>query len=626
MITLQSNADKYSILYKDAWNTLNEAGKADENFLLAFPDQDSITCLEDYFSVIGLLSELHTTTVNSTLGLGTTTVYNNNFSEFSRFLMMPLEEEYFKIDANSRTINIPSTYVKNGVGVTGDQIAETLLFEVDRYFDYTDLVNTTIYVQWTNPIGEDGASLITLVDYDEKKIRFGWHLTDKITKGNGKLEFAIRFILRENGSPDVNDPIVYSLNTLPATVLIRSTLEKNIESGVNIDQPSDLLAAAIKNGTNTRKTQPLIPSFIESPDSLLYFNDSALEQDIVLTSQAYAADAGKITYAWKYSDSLGGPTRTLPSEEEYVQTEDTSRQTNKRYYIEESANNYSIYSGAIDVGANGKGVSAEDNDIPVYELRSKCVIDSTEETITGKYTIVATNTVSINTRECAKEFYIPGPDAIEFETNLSNNGNVLEPAADLSVTIKDDLGNKDNETFQWQVSTTSSESGFTDIPDAVSSSYTADNIGWYKVLVTRELNKDSISNVSEVARVTRPPEVPQIEDPSVGGEGILVNPNANIAKFDIEVINSHPDAPSALYSDKYLYTWRYKISDDPSPNTEYDISTEDNGVEIDENNGTLTIDITLFDAPRSKSYVCYVVNELNGEFSTAAKSEWYYIG
>jgi hypothetical protein len=49
---------------------------------------------------------------------------------------MPLDEPLFEIDANSRSIAVPSEFSRNGVGVKGDHQAETLYFRVDRYFDH----------------------------------------------------------------------------------------------------------------------------------------------------------------------------------------------------------------------------------------------------------------------------------------------------------------------------------------------------------------------------------------------------------------------------------------------------------------------------------------------------------
>ena len=66
-----------------------------------------------------------------------------------KFFLMPLDEPMFEIDANKRTISVPSVFNKNGVGVYGDHKAEVLYFRIDKYFDYQDLFNVDqIIINW----------------------------------------------------------------------------------------------------------------------------------------------------------------------------------------------------------------------------------------------------------------------------------------------------------------------------------------------------------------------------------------------------------------------------------------------------------------------------------------------
>jgi hypothetical protein len=50
---------------------------------------------------------------------------------------LPQDEELFEIDANKRKINVPASF-SGGASVVGDEIAETIYFSIDRYFDITD--------------------------------------------------------------------------------------------------------------------------------------------------------------------------------------------------------------------------------------------------------------------------------------------------------------------------------------------------------------------------------------------------------------------------------------------------------------------------------------------------------
>jgi hypothetical protein len=99
------------------------------------------------------------------------------------FLMLPMDGDTFDINANTRSIKPQSI-----VTLQNDQIAEMVMFTIDRFYDYMDLCNATIYVQWTLPDGvTTGATEIEFIDtdYDANKIRFGWPLDDEITSQVG---------------------------------------------------------------------------------------------------------------------------------------------------------------------------------------------------------------------------------------------------------------------------------------------------------------------------------------------------------------------------------------------------------------------------------------------------------
>jgi hypothetical protein len=62
-----------------------------------------------------------------------------------KYIMLPLDEEAFEINLNTRTIAIPASF-SACASVQSDQLAETIMFIADRYFDYMDLATTEIFV------------------------------------------------------------------------------------------------------------------------------------------------------------------------------------------------------------------------------------------------------------------------------------------------------------------------------------------------------------------------------------------------------------------------------------------------------------------------------------------------
>ena len=49
-----------------------------------------------------------------------------------KWVRLPVDEEVFKIDANSRKINVPKEFASNGVGIVGDELAEIVWFKINR--------------------------------------------------------------------------------------------------------------------------------------------------------------------------------------------------------------------------------------------------------------------------------------------------------------------------------------------------------------------------------------------------------------------------------------------------------------------------------------------------------------
>jgi hypothetical protein len=124
----------------------------------------------------------------------------------ANYLMLPSDEEPLVIDANSRTIKVPTNTFGKCAGVVGDSMCEIATFLIDRYFDYVDLATTKICVNWvlkpTDKNGEvlRGISYIDLVDLETEpgKLRFGWPMTSAMTKVEGTLNFAVTFFSHDD--------------------------------------------------------------------------------------------------------------------------------------------------------------------------------------------------------------------------------------------------------------------------------------------------------------------------------------------------------------------------------------------------------------------------------------------
>ena len=159
-----------------------------------------------------------------------------------KYVMLPIEEEPFKIDLNTRSIEIPQSFAKCA-SVQSDQLAETIIFVVDRYFDYMDLANTHIYVQWTIPENKktgvqeyNGATQIEMIDLETEsgKIKFAWPLNDQITAVPGSVKFSVRFFRLDDSAPN---KLLYSLNTTEKEIIIKEALQPTLTSEHNVESP-----------------------------------------------------------------------------------------------------------------------------------------------------------------------------------------------------------------------------------------------------------------------------------------------------------------------------------------------------------------------------------------------------
>lgn len=139
---------------------------------------------------------------------------------------LPSNEPRFIIDANSRTIKIPPEF--QFLGVKNDHKAETVYFEIDRYFDNEDLSTHTCVVQFENKSGEGSIYPVTIVDTEsiDGKIIFGWEILSDATTIVGDIIFSVRFYSLDNYV------FTYNFNTLPAKSVILDTL--------NVDDPTVL--------------------------------------------------------------------------------------------------------------------------------------------------------------------------------------------------------------------------------------------------------------------------------------------------------------------------------------------------------------------------------------------------
>ena len=264
-----------------------------------------IRSLEDYFLYLTDIAELK---------IGAKEVPN------AYLLVLPADEEIFAIDANTRAISVPAFVKKNGIGVYGDHRAEMIVLTVDRYFDHEDFLNDKIVINWNFtpaggkvPLYEENQAAAAFAPNEELNpgyITFGFIITKDMTPEKGTLTFSVTIY------DDKSNEIVYSFNTLTATVNINDTITLTDMSVIKND--ADNYVGRLTNsvytnntiapiGTPIWKSGEKIQNEYTGLDATAYFNgyeDLTNEYINGVLLKAYATvtpATADVVYKWSFS-------------------------------------------------------------------------------------------------------------------------------------------------------------------------------------------------------------------------------------------------------------------------------------------------------------------------------------
>ena len=434
------NAQKYRVLFDKA------------TAALGLSDEEAITSLNEYFAYLQQLVNI-----------------SDEDDTNRAFVRLPLDEDFFEIDANSRTIKIPSnSFGRYGVGVQGDELAEVVYFTIDRYFDAMDLANPdmNIIIQWETRdanrqtvagISRNFGKEIVTID-GKSKIVFGWPISSELTNTAGAIKFAVRFY--SLGEPDETQTrkLVYSLSTLPSEVTINSTLSYDLlNHGINEIDHGDIITSRITsrgiydpNSEVPQKPVFTVPLFVMSPEGNERVKIVDLPADensmIKLAVCARPADgeASTIGYEWQkfaYNPVAGtyeaNPTSITSGKTEFifVDPEVVEELNPDREYYEVSFDSEDRVVKAIlvensNISRTGEPAHFYDGSIQVdlYEKFSTAQVNSVGEYAVNPTARIGVNTVPLEMNK-ADRIRIPGP--------LKPIINLPEETAQISVTPED---------------------------------------------------------------------------------------------------------------------------------------------------------------------------------------------
>ena len=473
--------------------------------------------------------------IDEIVKISTLNDYFCNIVELSKrntqYVVLPLDEEVFNIDANSRAITVPAGFKKNGIGVLGDHTAETIHFVIDRYFDSIDLAadNIKIAIQYEGAKDVKGLDLAVFKDTEtlQNKIIFGWVIDDKITAIPGTIKFSVHFFNAEiDSETGAVKAVKYSFNTLPASVNINKAFEFDLSSFDAQKDPSQLVIDRLTNSKADGAVDAMAPEFVinlpvgkidlKDPDGV----DEKVET-YTLNALGHSPDAGFIDYTWYRRD--GDEVVEIPGKIDYILTEDEAPAENKLYYY--VVNNDYVRLGRGDVFVEGE---------VYYERRAFCEIDRV-----GTYFVVIRNNVGTSHYELeSNKVEVPRPTMPSAEKiTLEVYDNDLRYGYDAEVGYVRATREPDTEetlkivalpnegeglSFQWYKLKNMTEHhkeapealSFEDaelITGAVENEYVPEETGWYTVNLIGERNGATVEFPTEkYYRLTTIPEVPVI--------------------------------------------------------------------------------------------------------------------
>lgn len=572
-----------------------------------------------------------------------------------KFLMLPLDEPVFEIDANKREITVPAVFKKNGISVKGDEIAESLIFRINRFFDYADLNEMIVQVQWENANKEQGISDIYVVDAERSAdyLYLMWPLTEKITRYPGTIKFSVRFYnALESGK------LAYSFATKIAAATINDGHNFNMTDGSlgDVDTASMQFANAIANSKNTAAEEAAAPYFLLNLDSKE--NDPSENADYIDTAngvleayidadntpqilrvQATTTDTGIIGYEWYYVDTLqpgnmGGKLYRLKSSADYQPCTDATAIPNKKYYVQSGVDNLGEpeYSEVKFEDIQPGQTFYERFSIVRVEDGHRGTVDgeTTDEIlqhVVGRYYVKAFNYVGEDdnmTQSYTVEF--PGPDVVEFAEGGELSRNVYMTngvgAIEVHATV-DERGAK--ASYRWLYSETGEV--FTDITDpgfpAASKSKLSVNEdgniltisglpGYYKVQVVSTRNYHTKTIESEgMCKVTELTKAPRIVRPA---QDTPVSSRYHGAHLEIEV----EVLTNEFETEGMTFQW-YKAGRTEEENVAIETAQ---GSGIVPASGIITFDTDRYD---TDSYFCIITNKI-GTLLNTTKSPVFSVG
>ena len=145
------------------------------------------------------------------------------YSEWTKSDKYDWYDEYE--DANTSRIdsNKNITVHESQINISQEENSQFIPFEMSRYYDGFDLMNTEIWIHYLTSDGYHGSTRAINVSYDTATIKFGWLVDGKATHIAGNLKFEIR----ATGTNSSGNAYVWKSKTFEKMNVLKSLINDN---------------------------------------------------------------------------------------------------------------------------------------------------------------------------------------------------------------------------------------------------------------------------------------------------------------------------------------------------------------------------------------------------------------
>ena len=226
--------------------------------------------------------------------------------------------------SNNKDINLDSSQFN----ITQEENSQYIPFEMPRYYDGFDLVDTVISIHYTTKSGRHGAAKPVNVFYNNEKIRFGWLVDADATLDAGTLAFEIHAYGTVTGSDGKPNAYVWktksnkSLNVLQSLCDCEEVINNIDDSWVQklVTDVATKVADEIKNvevGEQVTAAENAAAAAEQSANSAKQYAESAYSTATVAVNTALRDYATKV-----YVDEAVAGVDVSEQLKNYVQTSD----------------------------------------------------------------------------------------------------------------------------------------------------------------------------------------------------------------------------------------------------------------------------------------------------------------